>query len=109
LEGADMVTPLFIAPSNISSDTDLMFRLTVTDSKNAIDIDYVKVTEKNPMGVVAPSQGTIVDTMMPKYLIHLIDTLTSQEKAHDSIQMNSCVNTKKGSMIVQKSLLQYRH
>lgn len=44
LVGANTVTPFFTAPSNVSSNMHLMFRLTVTDSKNATGIDYVKVT-----------------------------------------------------------------
>jgi K319-like protein len=46
LDGANAVTAFFTAPSNISSNTDLMFRLIVTDSKNATGTVNVKVTDK---------------------------------------------------------------
>ncbi len=47
LNGADRTIATFTAPSNnISADTDLIFRLTVRDSKNATGVDDVKVTDK---------------------------------------------------------------
>jgi hypothetical protein len=49
------------------------------------------------------------DAMMPEYLIRLIDILTNQEKAHETIERDSCVSTKRGSMIVQKAFLQYHN
>jgi hypothetical protein len=44
LNDADTPIATFIAPSNISGDTYLIFKLTVTDSSNAISADSVKVT-----------------------------------------------------------------
>jgi hypothetical protein len=46
LNGVDRNIASFTAPSNISVDTNLMFRLTVTDSKNATSTDNVEVTVK---------------------------------------------------------------
>jgi PKD domain/NHL repeat len=46
LNGADTSIATFTAPSDISSDTDLTFELTVTDSKNATNTATVKVTDK---------------------------------------------------------------
>ena len=46
LNDADTSTPTFNAPSNISADTNLIFKLTVTDSKNATSSDIVKITDK---------------------------------------------------------------
>ena len=46
LDGADSPFATFTAPKNISSDTQMMFRLTVKDSKNATSTDDVKVTDK---------------------------------------------------------------
>jgi hypothetical protein len=46
LNGADTSIATFTAPKDISSDTDLTFELTVTDSKNATNTATVKVTDK---------------------------------------------------------------
>ena len=46
LNYADRSIATFTAPSNISSDTPLVFKLTVKDSKNATGIDDVKVVDK---------------------------------------------------------------
>jgi tetratricopeptide (TPR) repeat protein len=48
LNGADSSMATLTAPSanNISADTDLIFKLTVTDSKNATSTDNVKITVK---------------------------------------------------------------
>ena len=44
LDGIDTAIATFTAPSNISSDTDLAFKLTVTDDKNVTNSATVKVT-----------------------------------------------------------------
>ena len=46
LTGTDSAIATFTAPSNISSDTDLTFNLTVTDDKNASNMTAVKITDK---------------------------------------------------------------
>jgi Tetratricopeptide repeat/PKD domain len=46
LNGADTSIATFTAPTDISSDTDMTFELTVTDSKNATNSATVKVTAK---------------------------------------------------------------
>jgi large repetitive protein len=46
LYGADTIEPSFTAPSNISSDTTLIFKLTVADNKNATNTADVKVIDK---------------------------------------------------------------
>jgi hypothetical protein len=46
LTGADRAIATFTAPSNISSDTDLAFNLTITDDKNASSTTSLKVTDK---------------------------------------------------------------
>ncbi len=46
LNGADTSIATFTAPKDISSDTDMIFELTVTDSKNATNTATVKVTDK---------------------------------------------------------------
>ena len=49
----------FTAPSNISSDTDLTFNLTVTDDKNASNTATVKVTDKY---IPPPNKPPIANT-----------------------------------------------
>jgi hypothetical protein len=46
LNGANTMTPSFIAPSGISSDTLLTFKLTVTDKAGANNTDSVNITVK---------------------------------------------------------------
>lgn len=46
LDGANSPISTFIAPSNISADTNLVFRLTVKDDKNATGISELKVIDK---------------------------------------------------------------
>ena len=46
LNGADQSIATFTAPKDISSNTDLIFELKVTDSKNASNAAIVKVTDK---------------------------------------------------------------
>ncbi len=46
LNGADTSIATFTAPKDISSDTDMRFQLTVTDSKNATNSATVKITDK---------------------------------------------------------------
>jgi hypothetical protein len=46
LNGTDTAIATFTAPKDISSNTDLIFELTVTDSKNAKSVSTVKVTDK---------------------------------------------------------------
>ena len=46
LNDANSAVATFIAPKNISSDTDLVFQLTVTDNNNAVDIATCKVIVK---------------------------------------------------------------
>ena len=46
LNGANTTTPSFIAPSGISSDTLLTFKLTVTDKAGANNTDSVNITVK---------------------------------------------------------------
>ena len=46
LNGTDTATPSFTAPSNVSTNTVLVFQLTVTDDKNATSISPVKITVK---------------------------------------------------------------
>ena len=46
LDNANSPIATFTAPSNISSDTDLAFKLTVTDDKNASNTTAVKVIDK---------------------------------------------------------------
>jgi hypothetical protein len=60
LNDADTSMATFTAPSNISSDTDLIFRLTVTDNKNASGTDDAKVTVKY---IAPPNQPPIADVV----------------------------------------------
>ena len=46
LNGPSMSKATFTAPKNISSDTDMIFKLTVIDNKNASNTADVKVTDK---------------------------------------------------------------
>jgi hypothetical protein len=46
INGADTATPLFIVPTNIITNTDLTFKLTVTDDKGETGYGDVKVTAK---------------------------------------------------------------
>ena len=43
VNGADTATPSFTAPIDISSNVDLIFKLTITDNKNSTSYDDVKV------------------------------------------------------------------
>ncbi len=44
INDATTATPIFTAPSDISTNTVLVFELTVTDDKNATGISTVRVT-----------------------------------------------------------------
>ncbi len=58
LNGANTSIATFTAPKGISSDTDMTFELTVTDSKNATNTSTVKVTAKY---VPPPNQPSIAN------------------------------------------------
>ena len=54
----------FTVPSNISSDTDLIFALTVADSKNASSIDNVKITSRPALSFNKPPIANAGEDMM---------------------------------------------
>jgi sugar lactone lactonase YvrE len=79
LNDADTSMATFTAPSNISSDTDLIFRLTVTDNKNASSTDDVKVTIKH---IPQPNQSPVANagtdqTVNEGYAVTLDGTASS--------------------------------
>ena len=63
LNGADKPIATFTAPKDISSDTDMIFELTVTDNKNATNMTTVKVTIKY---IPPPNQPPIANVVQIK-------------------------------------------
>jgi Flp pilus assembly protein TadD len=67
INGAGKPIAVFTAPKDISSDTDMIFELTVTDDKNATNSDTVKVTDKyilppNALPVANPGMNQTVNS-----------------------------------------------
>ena len=56
INGADKITPTFTTPNKLTTNTDLTFKLTVTDDKNAAGYDDVRIT----VGYLSPQNYTIV-------------------------------------------------
>jgi hypothetical protein len=61
INGADTATPSFITPININSDTELIFKLTVTDDKSNTSYDDVKVTVEYITPPLPTEQPAAVD------------------------------------------------
>jgi large repetitive protein len=60
INGADTATPTFTSPTDTVSDTDLTFKLTVTDNKSTASYDDVKATVKYIPPPSLPDQPSIV-------------------------------------------------
>jgi hypothetical protein len=72
LDGANSPIATFTAPSNKSSDIDLIFKLTVKDNKNATNTSNIKVTEKH---IPPPNQPPVANAGQDQ-TVHGGDTVT---------------------------------
>ncbi len=61
LNGANTATPSFVAPSDISSDLLLTFKLTVKDNASATNTATVNITVKHVTPIIPPALPTPVD------------------------------------------------
>jgi PKD domain len=71
LDGANSPIATFTAPSNISADTNLIFKLKVKDSKNATGTVTVKVTDK----YVPPPNKPPISNAGPDQTVNAGDTI----------------------------------
>jgi large repetitive protein len=83
LNGVDRSIATFTAPSNISSDTTLIFELIVTDDKNATGISTVKITV-NPVNHPPIANAGTDQTVNPGYVVTL-DGSKSKDPDNDPL------------------------
>jgi large repetitive protein len=80
IEGTDTTTPLFTAPSDLTADTDLTFKLTVTDDRNGTSYDDVKVIVKYVPLSGQPSVTSDQAGMVPNQTM-TNETITAEQQS----------------------------